>query len=209
MASRTLAAICLPYFVEWRPLYLLKLVLNPSIVKSNLAADLPQEQRISDEDILNNINTFLFAGSDTSSLAVTWTLLLLAQNPVYQNQLRSEMLSIQLLPTSTLTEDEIQSLYSSISDLPFLDKVVRESIRLIPPVHSSIRVATQDDELPTSYPVLNRDRSISDRTSVSITKGTFVHVAVEGFNLDKTFWGEDAWEFRCVIRILSTPSVLK
>ena len=168
-----------------------------------MAADLPQEQRISDEDILNNINTFLFAGSDTSSLSVTWTLLLLAQNFVYQDQLRSEMLSIQLLPTSTLTEDEIQSLYSSISDLPFLDKVVRESIRLIPPVHSSIRVATQDDELPTSYPVHNRDRSISDRTSVSITKGTFVHVAVEGFNLDKSFWGDNAWEFRCVIPIFS------
>lgn len=175
-----------------------------------MAADLPQEQRISDEDILNNINTFLFAGSDTSSLSVTWTLLLLAENPAYQDRLRSELLSIQALSSaSALTEDETQSLYASIADLPFLDNVVRESIRLIPPVHSSIRVATQDDELPTSYPVHNRDRSVSDRTSIYIPKGTFVHVAVEGFNLDKSFWGEDAWEFQCVIRNLSTPSLLK
>src|SRR5271168_4390766 len=45
-----------------------------------MASDLPTDQRISDDDILHNINTFLFAGSDTSSLSLTWTLLLLAQN---------------------------------------------------------------------------------------------------------------------------------
>lgn len=174
-------------------------------VKSNAAADLTPDQRISDEDILNTINTFLFAGSDTSSLAVTWALLLLAENPSFQDRLRSELLSIQpLLPASALTEDEILSLYTLISDLPFLDNVVRESIRLIPPVHSSLRVATRDDELPVSHPVHNRDGSVSDRTSISIPKGTFVHVAVEGFNLDKSFWGENAWEFQCVTKFVYT-----
>ena len=49
-------------------------------VKANMASDLPTDQRISDDDILHNINTFLFAGSDTSSLSLTWALLLLAQN---------------------------------------------------------------------------------------------------------------------------------
>ena len=171
-----------------------------------MAADLPQDQRISDEDILNNVNTFLFAGSDTSSLALTWALLLLAENPVFQDRLRTELFSIQPLPlASVLTEDEIQSLYASIADLPFLDNVIRETIRLIPPVHSSIRVATQDDELPTSYPVYNRNRTISNRTSIFIPKGTFVHVAIEGFNLDKSFWGENAWEFQCVVRVFSYP----
>jgi cytochrome P450 len=140
---------------------------------------------------------------------VAWTILLLSENPILQGRLRSELLSIQPLPpASALAEDEIQSLYASIADLPFLDNVVRESIRLIPPGHSSIRVATQDDELPTSYPVYNRDRSASDRTSVSILKGTFVHVAIEGFNLDKSFWGENSWKFQCVVRVLSTPPLL-
>ena len=162
-----------------------------------MAADVPQDQRVSDEDILNNINTFLFAGSDTSSLTLTWTLLLLAENPAFQDRLRSELFSVQpVSPTSVLTDEEIQSLYASIADLPFLDNVVRESIRLIPPVHSSIRVATQDDELPTSYPVYNRDRTVSNKTSIFIPKGTAVHVAIEGFNLDKAFWGENAWEFQ-------------
>jgi cytochrome P450 len=166
-------------------------------VKSNLATELPPEDRISDDDILHNINTFMFAGSDTSSLSMTWTLLLLAQNPAVQKRLRTELLSAA--PTSgnlhTLAEDEIQSLYGIVSNLPYLHNVVRESLRLIPPLHSSIRVATQDDEIPTMHPVHTRDGKIAVR-SVTVSKGSFVHVAVEGFNLDKAIWGNDAWEFK-------------
>lgn len=141
----------------------------------------------------------MFAGSDTSSLSLTWTLLLLAQNPEIQDRLRAELLSVY--PTSQgdlsdLTDEEIHSLYTHISNLPFLDNIIRESIRLIPPVHSSIRVATQDDEIPTSSPVRDRNGNVSGKASISFPKGSFIHVAVEGFNLDKEIWGADAWEFR-------------
>ncbi|KAF9461315.1 cytochrome-450 hydroxylase [Collybia nuda] len=169
------------------------------LLKSNMATDLPPDHRISDEDILHNINTFMFAGSDTSSLSLTWTLLLLAQNPEMQSRLRNELLAIAPASSeslSALTEDEIQSLYGIISNLPYLDNVTRESLRLIPPVHSSIRVATQDDEIPTMYPVYKRDGTVHvGKTSVTVPKGSFVHVAVEGFNLDKAIWGDDAWSF--------------
>ncbi|KAG6868934.1 hypothetical protein C0993_007708 [Termitomyces sp. T159_Od127] len=118
-------------------------------------------------------------------------------------RLRQELLSIA--PSSagnlaSLTEDEIHSLYDNIANLPFLNNVCRESLRLVPPVHSSIRVALQDDEVPTSYPVHRRDGTIDEgKRSVTVPKGSFVHVAVEGFNLDKEIWGEDAWEFRYVV----------
>ena len=174
---------------------------NLFAVKSNVDQDLPRDQQISDADILHNINTFMFAGSDTSSLSITWTLLLLSQNPLVQDRLRKELLSV--LPTSTtafsdLTEDELQSLYATIANLPYLDNVVRESIRLVPPVHSSIRVATQDDEIPVSKAYFNRDMTPGKRPAISVSKGTLVHVSIEGFNLDKEFWGEDAWEFQYV-----------
>jgi len=168
-----------------------------SIVQSNAATDLPLESRLSEDDLLNNVNTFMFAGSDTSSLAMSWTLLLLAQNPATQQQLRAEMTSVA--PSTSyadLTEDEIQSLYATIADLPFLNNVVRESARLIPPVHSSLRVATKDDIVPTQFPV--RLRNGSTQNAVHIPKGSFVHVGIEAFNLDKGFWGDDAWEFMSV-----------
>jgi len=166
------------------------------LLKSNAAEDLPRDQRISDEDILNNINTFMFAGSDTSSLTITWTLYLLAQNPDIQDQLHQELLGISpRTAADKLTDEEICSLYDNISNLPYLHNVTRESLRLVPPVHSSIRVATQDDEIPTSYPVHRKDGSMHYKKSVAITKGTLIHVAIEGFNLDKEIWGEDAWDF--------------
>ncbi|KAF7336330.1 Cytochrome P450 [Mycena venus] len=170
------------------------------LLKSNTAADLPPEHRISDDDILNNINTFMFAGSDTSSLSLTWTLLLLAQNPGIQDQLRTELLSVaQEFPRdlSELSEDQIQSLHSALSGLPFLHNVTRESLRLIPPVHSTLRVATQNNEIPTLYPVASRSGTVNEtKHSFIVPKGTFVHLSIEAFNLDRAVWGEDAWEFK-------------
>ena len=171
------------------------------VVKSNAAADLAPEQRISDADILHNINTFMFAGSDTSSLAITWMLYLLARYPSIQSRLRSELLALAPPTTlSALTADEVGRLYARVADAPYLENVVRESLRLIPPVHSSARVATRDDVLPAGTPVRTRmpDGSVREVREVRVPKGAFIHVPVEGFNLDKEVWGSDAWAFKCV-----------
>ncbi|GLB37143.1 putative cytochrome P450 [Lyophyllum shimeji] len=169
------------------------------LMKSNAATGLPPEDRISDDDLLSSINTFTFAGSDTTCLTLTWTLWLLAQHPDMQTRLRAELLSVARPSAdglANLTEDELRSLYGMIANLPYLHNVCRESLRLIPPVHSTIRVATRDDEIPTAYPVHKSDGTIDvDKGSVSIRMGSLIHVAVEGFNLDKGIWGQDAWVF--------------
>ncbi|KAJ3477945.1 hypothetical protein NLI96_g10112 [Meripilus lineatus] len=169
------------------------------LLKSNQSVDIAPSQRISDEDILNNINTFMFAGSDTTSLSITWTLLLMALFPSIQSKLRNECLSVlPSAPLESLSQEDIESLYNIISELPYLDKVARESLRLIPPLHSSIRVATRDDEIPTSSPIKFRqpDGTIHEETRpIKIAKGSFIHIPVEAFNLDKEIWGESAWSF--------------
>ncbi|KAG5643591.1 hypothetical protein DXG03_000599 [Asterophora parasitica] len=101
-------------------------------VKSNSAIDLPAEDRISDEDILNSISTFMCAGADTSSLTVTWTLLLLAENPEVQTRLRAELLAVAPKDgVESLTHEEIASLYDNTANLPYLHNVCRESLREI------------------------------------------------------------------------------
>ena len=152
-------------------------------MKSNAATDLPPGQRISDEEILHNINSFMFAGSDTTSLAVTWTLLLLAKHPSIQNQLRAELCGLPR-PGNT-GDDEVLAHYQKIATAPLLDKVCRETLRLLSPVHSFIRVATQDDVLPDS----------KGGEGFCIHKGTLVHVPIEAMNLDREIWGEDSWDF--------------
>lgn len=167
-------------------------------VKSNMSQDIPDAQRISDKDILHNVNTFLFAGSDTTSLALTWTLLLLAMHPEIQTRLRSELLELARTPefiSPPPPEDNAgwQTLWSALDALPYLNNVIRESLRVIPPVHSSIRVATRDDEIPTSEAVRMKDGTL--KWGIKIRKGQFVHVPVESMNVDKGVWGEDAWSF--------------
>ena len=169
-------------------------------MKFNESNEIPPEHRIPDEDILNTINTFIFAGTDTTSLALTWSFFLLSHYPDIQTRLRNELLSVlPTTPLQDLTIDEIQSLYTAVSELPYLDNVVKEVLRLIPPIHSSLRVATRDDHIPISSPIKrkNKDGSIvlDDAQSILIPKGTFIYVPIEGFNIDKEFWGETAWKF--------------
>ncbi|KAI0256106.1 cytochrome P450 [Lactifluus subvellereus] len=152
------------------------------LLKSNVSTDLPPDQRISDDDILHNINTFMFAGSDTTSLAVTWTLLLLAKHSPIQARLRAELCSTAR--PENLGDEAVLAHYQKLAALPLLDKVCRESLRIVPPVHSSLRVAMQDDVLP-----------VSKGEDIHIRKGTLVHVPVEAMNLDREIWGENAWSF--------------
>ena len=167
------------------------------VVKSNLSTDIALEQRVSEDDLLHNVNTFFFAGSDTTSLALTWILLLLAMNPTIQDRLRAELQSFNTsFPTFPGPDDRDgwQVLWTELDSLPLLNNVIRESLRVIPPVHSSIRVAMRDDEIPTSEAVKMRDGSV--KWGVKIRKGQFIHIPVESMNCDKGVWGEDAWAFK-------------
>lgn len=140
---------------------------------------------------MDNINTMLFAGSDTTSLALAWTFHLLATHPDIQNSLRKEFVALQ----ESAANPSDPSVFSTLDELTCLDNVIRESLRLIPPVHSSLRVAMEDDVIPTSEPVKLRDGTTVDG-GIRIKQGTFVHVALEGMNMLRDVWGEDAIEFK-------------
>ncbi|KAH8119398.1 cytochrome-450 hydroxylase [Phellopilus nigrolimitatus] len=167
------------------------------LIKSNLSTDITPSQRISDDDLLANVNTFFFAGSDTTSLALTWVLYLLAGNLENQDSLREELRSMTAsFPTLPSFDEKTswQEVWSALDDLPYLNNVVREALRVIPPVHSSIRVAMRNDEIPTSEAIKMRDGSV--KWDIRIKKGQFVHVPVESMNVDRGIWGDDAWAFK-------------
>ena len=124
----------------------------------------------------------MFAGSDSTSLAVTWALLLLVRHPQIQDQLRAELRG--MARPENLGDEAVLAHYQELAVLPLLDKVCRESLRILPPVHSSLRVATQDDVLP-----------VSNGEGIRIRKGTIVHVPIEAMNLDREIWGQDGWAF--------------
>ncbi|TFK30676.1 cytochrome P450 [Coprinopsis marcescibilis] len=183
------------------------------LIKSNLSLD--SSARLSDKDLLDQCTTFLLAGSDSSSVAMSWALHLLATHPDIQRRLYAEIqVSIKASKNSEDYDSDASddsgfaedpkfkheasihsgraSFIEAIQSMPYLDGVVREALRLYPPVHSTIRVATQDDEIPLSEPI-----SVSGEftTSVKIRKGSFIHIPIEGINGCEALWGADAQEF--------------
>ena len=70
-----------------------------------------------------SIRTMLFAGVDTTSNALGHTLQVLAEHPDVQSKLREELAAAR-----DYTGQRIP--YDQLTELPFLDAVCRETLRL-------------------------------------------------------------------------------
>ena len=130
---------------------------------------------------------FLVAGHETTSNATTWCLYALSQAPDVQQKLREELLKVA---TDNPTMDELNA-------LPYLDAVVRETMRVHAPVPSSIRIAMRDDVIPLNTPYVDVHGQVHD--AVRVSKGSPIFIPILAINRAKALWGEDAHEFRWVV----------
>ncbi|KAJ7073332.1 cytochrome P450 [Mycena belliarum] len=153
------------------------------LVRANTAKDLPASQRLSDEDVVAQVPTFLVAGHETTSSATTWALFSLTQHPAVQARLRAELLAVD---TDTPTMDVLNA-------LPYLDCVVRETLRIHAPVGSTVRQATQDDVVPLATPFTDVYGKVHETLNVS--KGQTFIIPILAMNRDPVIWGPDAMEF--------------
>ncbi|KAJ6586472.1 cytochrome P450 [Mycena vulgaris] len=154
------------------------------LVRANTSKEIPISQRLSDEDVLAQVPTFLVAGHETTSTAVTWALFALTQNTTVQSRLRAEL---QSLETENPSMEEL-------NNLAYLDCVVRETLRVHPPVIGTSRKAVCDDVLPLATPYTDAHGILQD--TIRIRKGDMILLAILPLNHDKTIWGPDAHEFR-------------
>jgi len=63
-------------------------------MRANMSPDLRPDQKLTDEEVMAQITTFMLAGNETSSTALTWLLYRLAQHPEMQKRLRDECLAV-------------------------------------------------------------------------------------------------------------------
>jgi len=147
------------------------------------ANDLPEAQRMSDENVMGQIPGFFVAAHETTSVTLTWALYSLTQNKHIQTKLRQELSQIS---TDNPTMDDLNG-------LPYLDAVVRETLRLYSPAFNIIRVATKDDCIPLSKPFTDRKGIVHNE--IRIRKGQSIMVPIAVINRDKLIWGEDSTEF--------------
>jgi cytochrome P450 len=96
----------------------------------------------SDAAIVGQIPSLFAAAFEAGQSALTWTLLLLAQHPRVAEQLLDELRR----KMDSKTDSTWQSL-SGAGDLSYLDAVVKESMRVLPPVPFQIRVAQRDTKI--------------------------------------------------------------
>lgn len=80
---------------------------------------------LTDDDLLGHLSTLFTAGHETTASALTWTLILLSQHPHVMHDLMDEM--DNKLNGAAPTMEQIYS------ELPVLDGVVNESLRMFPP----------------------------------------------------------------------------
>jgi cytochrome P450 len=104
-----------------------------------LAAQDPETgRRMSPADLVNNMQFFIVAGHETTALAISWALYLLANSPREQERAREE------------ARAALQGRVATASDLaamPFINQVLEESMRLYPPVGLLARHVVAKDEL--------------------------------------------------------------
>lgn len=86
-----------------------------------LLAAQKEDRTLTDVDIRNEVDTFMFEGHETTAMAICWTLFALGNHPDIQERVREEVLG---------AGPEWQDIVA----LPYLEKVVKESLRLYPPV---------------------------------------------------------------------------
>jgi cytochrome P450 len=125
----------------------------------------------------------------------------LSLQPDMQARLRSEVLGRPIPSTSMdnvpLSTDEL----AALEKLPLLDAVVRETLRLHPPVPTVARVATKDDTVPLGGSVV--DIFGTTRRDFSIESGDAVFVPIVLINRSQELWGDDAQEWMYVYVYLS------
>jgi len=124
-----------------------------------LAARDDQGRSMSDEQLRDELLTLFLAGHETTALALSYTLWLLAEHPEELSRVHAELDDV--LDGRRPTSDDI-------GDLPLLDAVIRECLRLMPPAWAMGRQTLDDvqvgelsipagDQITVSQWVVQRD----------------------------------------------------
>lgn len=90
---------------------------------------------MSDDLIRDQLLTMLIAGHDTSTALLAWTLYLLGRHPNIMNRLQNEI--------DTIAGEDMPT-YKTVGQLKYLDQILKESLRLYPPIHAGMRLAATD-----------------------------------------------------------------
>ncbi|KAJ3329433.1 hypothetical protein HDU76_007928, partial [Blyttiomyces sp. JEL0837] len=138
------------------------------LIKDNMESH--QSEQLSHDELVSQVFTFIVAGHETTSTALTWALHVLSTHPDIQQRLCDEMAACG---------NDRPSFELINSNLPYLDAFAKETLRYYPPVLSLRRIASKEDVID----------------GVTIPKGTTIIVSPSITHRSEQYWGPDADEF--------------
>ncbi|CAG8650425.1 4225_t:CDS:2, partial [Acaulospora colombiana] len=144
-----------------------------------------EEEKMSFDELQNQIMTFLAAGHETTSVATGWALYYLSKDQESQELLRNEL--VQEFP-----HQDFMPTFDQINNLKYLNAVVKETLRLVPPVPLVMRIADKDD-------IIN---------GYVIPKGTLVIISPSTIHKLPSIWGEDVNDFKPSRWLSDSPFVI-
>ncbi|KAL6615619.1 hypothetical protein ACP70R_037889 [Stipagrostis hirtigluma subsp. patula] len=123
------------------------------------------------EDVIEECKLFYFAGMETTSVLLTWTMVILSMHTEWQDRAREEVLSLC---------GKKKPEYEGLSRLKIVTMILYEVLRLYPPATSFTRKTYKEMEIGgITYPA-----------------GVIVELPVLFIHHDQDIWGSDAHEFR-------------
>ncbi|KAI0203136.1 cytochrome P450 [Astrocystis sublimbata] len=132
-------------------------------------------------EVRDQLLNVLLAGRDTTACCLSWTFRLLVRHPYCLQRLRSEVKSIM--------QDSTNATREQIRNMPFLACVVKESLRLYPPVPLNNREAIRSTVLPTGG-------DPDGDSPILVRKGELVVFSQYVNSRRKNLYGLDADDFR-------------
>ncbi|ODO08196.1 hypothetical protein I350_03785 [Cryptococcus amylolentus CBS 6273] len=135
---------------------------------------------LTDRDISHIMIALLMAGQHTSSATSTWTLLHLADRPDIVEGLYKEQKEKLTNPDGSFKEYK----YEDLKELPLMDAIIRETLRLHAPIHSIYRKVMSDIPVPASL------SAPSENSTYVIPKGHYILAAPGVSQMDPRIWAD-------------------
>ncbi|KAI0263423.1 cytochrome P450 [Gloeopeniophorella convolvens] len=155
------------------------------LLRANAAED--TNARLSDDEIVDQIATFLLAGHETASSALSWFLWELAKHPESAREVRDEIAAVRArVGPGDLSITDLEGMSTMLAAL-------KESMRLHPTAWHVSRVAAHDDVIPLAYPV--KTKSGQEISEIPVRKGTHIEISFCSYHRVPQVWGEDANEW--------------